>query len=154
MIIEIPIITGSPPDTGTSPYLQINADRFNFVYDTNNALIFYGILPNTYLGNSLNVNIYWLYVGYTLGIPSAVTWGVSFQRIEAGDIVTNYLFSSQQSVTDESMISQGQIITTVNLPVDLLQSLRANDLFRIKLKLISRESYFPLLTNLMIDNGD
>ena len=154
MIIEIPILNGSPYTVlGSSPKLNLfNNTRFTLTYNVNNIIIFTAMMPENYIsGQDINVKLFW-FVRSIAGVQN-VEWRVAFQRLNEGVNLLSYSFNTEQALTVSVNTAYIQKTTSITIPLNALGSIVPGDLFRMYVKLGVADLGIPVdLSNIVLLN--
>lgn len=105
----------------------------NFDDTTAESVVFNNTIPNTYSGESINVDIDWVAETATTG---GVTWGVEVEaNTPGGNDIDSDSFDTQQTGNSDTNATSGIITrTTITLTQAEADAIAANDSFRLRMQ--------------------
>jgi hypothetical protein len=132
-IVFLPAANNPP----SSSYATLDTRNAHPVLDfdagSDESAIFAGVLPTTYAGGGLTVDIYWAASSATSG---AVKWNAEIERIDASSLdIDADSFASAQTATTTAAGTSGQVVKTSITFTDGAQmdSLAAGEAFRLRI---------------------
>lgn len=133
------VLAAQPPASNYAILAQRNG-MFVLEYDpsTEQARIFYGILPNNYDGGGVKVRLEWSLSGATSG---DVVWSAAFERHDTATDLDSDSFATAQTVTDTAPATDGapeyaEITLTDGAQMD---GLLAGEAFRLKISRVAAD---------------
>lgn len=123
---------GVPPSSNMATLdTRNNHPVLNFDATTDETIYFEGVLPDTYSGGGLTVDIYWLGASATSG---AVCWEVGIERQDTGTDLDSDSFATNRTVsTTTSATSGAQVKSSISFTSGAqMDSLAAGEPFRLQ----------------------